>query len=577
MKKNFRKILCSLVAMATMLLCVSVSAAEPTMNMQWRGDYSDNSKPKLVVEFSSPVSYLQQVTAVVYKANVAEPSFADYIRAQEITVNGNAKTEIAFNIGTSFNATDKAYKVALQGSGYQSGESFEAQTVYALTASDINGTSGLLTRLNSASSSNIMSVMDELLLPLQLTEETDTARETKRAGILVDIRTSDYEGSYKTLEDARTAWWVSDIIAFITDTGASASDIKNRIDDNAELLGIDTTDADYVAFADELCQDLIDYGYLYNNGAGIKSLKDLQGAVSEYLGVIAINNASDTEITGIFNKYKSHFDIPSETMTKYNGLSSVSQGMVIGQLYNQSFANPPALVSAFVTATNGMSSGQTGTPGVVIPGLGGGTQGGGPSSSVTGGALAPTTPVTPTPTGFKDVASNHWAYSYVTELSQKGIISGYDDNTFRPNNSVTREEFVKMIVGASGLYKADAQCEFTDVPQNAWYYPYVASAYVNEIVSGVTDTEFGVGSNITRQDVAVIAARILKRFKDNVTIPESTTLTDIDTVSDYATDSVKLLNGMGIINGYDDGSFMPKNTLTRAEAATIICKLINSL
>lgn len=563
--------------MATMLLCVSVSAATPTMNMDWRGDYSDNSKPKLVVEFSSPVSYLQQVTAVVYKASVTNPTFGDYIRAQEITVNGNAKTEITFNIGTAFNATDKAYKVALQGSGYQSGESFEAQTVYALTASDINGTSGLLARLNNAPSSSIMGVMNELLLPLQLTPEAD-GRRAKRAGILVDVRTSDYEGSFKNLEDVRTAWWVSDIIAFITDTGATSSDIKSRIDDNADLLGIDTTDADYVAYADELCQDLIDYGRLYNNGAGIKSLKDLQGAVSEYLGVIAVNNASDTEITDVFNKYKEHFDIPAETLTKYNGLGTVSQGMVIGQLYNQGFAKPSDLVSAFVTATNGMSSGQTGTdtPIVIVPGATGGT-GGSPSASVTGGATAPTAPVAPTPTGFIDVPASHWANPYVTELAKKDIISGYDDNTFRPNNSVTREEFVKMIVGASGLYKADAQCEFEDVPSDAWHYSYIASAYVNEIVSGVTDTEFGVGSKITRQDVAVIAARIIKRFKGDVAIPETTTLTDIDTVSDYAADSVKLLNGMEIINGYDDGSFMPKNTLTRAEAATIICKLINSL
>ncbi len=576
MKKNFRKILCSLIAVVMMLLCVSVSAAEPTMNITWRGDYSDNAKPKLVVEFSSPVSYLQQVTAVVYKANVTNPSFADYIRAQEITVNGNAKTEITFNIGTSFNATDKAYKVALQGSGYQSDISFEAQTVYALTASDINGTTGLLARLNSASSASIMSVMDELLLPLQLAEEADATRKTKRAGILVDIRTSDYDGSFKTLEDVRAAWLVSDIIAFITDTDSTATDIKNIIDGNADILGIDISDADYIAHSVELCQDLIDYGYLYNNGNGIKSLKDLQGAVKEYLGVIAINNATDTTITNVFNKYKSNFSIPTETMTKYDALSAVSKGMVIGQLYSKNFAKPSDLVSAFTTATDGMAGGIPGTviPGVVVPGATGGS----PSNSMSGGApSAPVTPVTPAPTGFSDVPASHWANPYVTELAKKDIISGYDDNTFKPNNSVTREEFVKMIVGAAGLYKADAQCEFTDVAQNAWFYPYIASAYAYELVSGVTDAEFGVGTKITRQDVAVIASRIIKKFKNDTVIPTETTLTDIDTVSDYAQDSVKLLNGMGIINGYDDGSFMPKNTLTRAEAATIIYKLINSL
>lgn len=574
MKKYLKIFICSLVCF--LLATASVSAATPTMNMNWHGDYSDNSKPKLVVELSSPVSYLQQVTAVVYPSSVTTPSFSDYIRAQEITVNGNTATEIIFNTGSSFTSPDKSYKVVLQGSGYQSDISFEAQTVYMLAASDINGTSGLLARLNSASSSTIMSVMDELLLPLQLAPENDNARKTKRAGILTDIRTSDYDGAFGTLEDARAAWLVSDIIAFITDEDSTATDIKSIVDGNSDILGIDIADEDYITHSLELCQDLIDYGYLYNNSNGIKSLKDLQGAVREYLGVIAINNATDTTITNVFNKYKSDFSIPTETMTKYDALSAVSKGMVIGQLYSKNFAKPSDLVSAFKTATDGMSGNTPGTvvPGVIVPGATGGST----SNSMSGGApSAPVTPVTPVTEGFTDVPASHWANPYVTELAKKDIISGYDDNTFKPNNSVTREEFVKMIVGASGLYKADAQCEFGDVPADAWFYQYIASAYANEIVSGVTDTAFGVGSKITRQDVAVIAARIIKRFNSDATAPSETTLTDIDTVSDYAVESVKLLNGMGIINGYDDGSFMPKNTLTRAEAATIICKLIKSL
>ena len=115
------------------------------------------------------------------------------------------------------------------------------------------------------------------------------------------------------------------------------------------------------------------------------------------------------------------------------------------------------------------------------------------------------------------------------------------------------------------------------MPRTAWYYEFLASAYKAGVVSGITDESFGVGRNITRQDVAVIAARIIEYLKPGTTVPADTTLTDIDTVSDYAVSSVKLLNGMGIINGFDDGSFMPHNALTRAEAATIISKLAENL
>ena len=124
---------------------------------------------------------------------------------------------------------------------------------------------------------------------------------------------------------------------------------------------------------------------------------------------------------------------------------------------------------------------------------------------------------------------------------------------------------------------SSAQCEFADVANDAWFYSYVASGFEKGIISGVTDTEFGIGRNITRQDVAVIAARILTYLEAEIPELTEVTLTDIDTVSDYAQESVKLLNGIGIIGGFDDGSFMPHNALTRAEAAAIISRLTANL
>ena len=247
-------------------------------------------------------------------------------------------------------------------------------------------------------------------------------------------------------------------------------------------------------------------------------------------------------------------------------------------MHQKNFERVAELVNAFTTALSDVKSDNNipGTPIIIVP-SGGGTTSGGGGGATTGAVSAPTTPEKPSAKDFKDVSSSHWAYQYVTRLAEKGIIGGYDDNTYKPEKNVTREEFVKMIVNATGLYDASATCEFGDVNTTDWHYVYVASAFKNEIISGTDEGMFGAGKNITRQDVAVIAARLLKSFRDILPETGETTLTDFASVGDYAQDSVKLLSAMGIINGFDDGTFRPHNVLTRAEAATIISKLIDEL
>lgn len=582
MKKIFKTVVCTLICL---MMSIAGARAAETIELEWRGDYSDSANPKLVVTFSSPAQYQQQVIAVIYPASDTTPTFEEYLRMSEITVNGSEQKTIVFDITDEFNQSNFDYKIELQGSGYKHNVSSATEPVYLINPERILGGTGLISEIKNSTETTFHGVLEKVMAPLQLEPETDPDIKARKTAIVYGLK-----DTFSTLEDVRNAWHIADVLTYISGGETStAAGVAQRFISNADILGIDVTDADFKMYVDEdpladdegdeiadsnaLCEQILIHAPLYNGAKGVQSVSELQDLIGEVLGLIVINNSSEDSIQQAFNKYKDYFDISSDTRIAYSRLGA-NQSKALKAIYKKNFTSPALLVSAFTTAVNTLSAGGgTGdTQGTIQPDN---------SDNSDGTTIsAPSVPIVPNVpsgvTGFKDVSASHWAHSYVTELVNKGIISGYDDNTFRPSSNVTREEFIKMIVGAAGLYSNDAECDFADVPNNAWYYRYVASAFVNEIVNGVTDTMFGIGQNITRQDVAVIGARILARFEKETT-ENNVTLTDFDTVSDYAQDSVKLLNSMGIINGFDDGSFKPHNALTRAEAATIICKLINSL
>lgn len=189
------------------------------------------------------------------------------------------------------------------------------------------------------------------------------------------------------------------------------------------------------------------------------------------------------------------------------------------------------------------------------------------SPSVSAGSSTTVTPPVTERIYFKDLSSGHWAYESIMSLVDKKVVSGYDDNTFRPNNAVTREEFVKMLLLATDNYSSGYDSEFSDVPADSWYYTYVSCAYSNGIVEGIEDDVFGSGVNISRQDAAVMICRALSIESENI---DETAFGDFEKISDYAKNAVTALWERGVIDGDDNGYFNPKNNITRAEVSKIL-------
>ena len=202
--------------------------------------------------------------------------------------------------------------------------------------------------------------------------------------------------------------------------------------------------------------------------------------------------------------------------------------------------------------------------------IGGGSSPAGPSA---GGPTAPVpevTPVAPKYT-YSDVTPSHWAYNAIEDLTKRRIVDGNDDGTFGPDDSITREAFVKMLITAMNKPVSRYDTPFTDVSDGAWYYDYVATAVNSGIVNGIEDDFFGVGYNITRQDICVL---ICRAFYEGQTA-EDASCNDFREVSDYAKTAVSVMYKNGILQGDDDGNFNPKATASRAEVAAIFSRLLS--
>ena len=169
---------------------------------------------------------------------------------------------------------------------------------------------------------------------------------------------------------------------------------------------------------------------------------------------------------------------------------------------------------------------------------------------------------------FSDVPKSHWANKAVNLLNEKNVISGYPDGTFLPSNLITRAEFTKLTaIFASGLEKGDL-INFSDVNESDWFYTYVSDASAYGVVSGIGDGIFEPYANIKREDAALIVYRLLDALGKAPI--GSKVFSDRSEISGYARSAISALGSSGIVSGTGNGSFKPKDFITRAEAAQLL-------
>lgn len=181
--------------------------------------------------------------------------------------------------------------------------------------------------------------------------------------------------------------------------------------------------------------------------------------------------------------------------------------------------------------------------------------------------------------GFLDLDEAPWAKTSINYMYSLGVVSGKSDTQFAPNDSVTREEFAVMVVRAFGFGTGDVNAlNFYDVDKNSWYAPYLAKAYEKGIITGIDENNFGIGQNITREQIAAILQRAVEKTdKDLVAVKQRIGFVDFDQISSYAYDAVRNLAMAEVINGTGNDKFSPKKNATRAEAVVMLCRLLTNI
>lgn len=238
-----------------------------------------------------------------------------------------------------------------------------------------------------------------------------------------------------------------------------------------------------------------------------------------------------------------------------------------------------SIAAAIAAASKKAHDEETSVKGSVVTGGGrGGSGSGGKASAVYEVTGAPEQPPVIQPPAadqklsalYQDMQQAAWAGAYVRRLTEKGVLSGDGNGYFRPNDSIKREEFIKMLMAAFEMTAGGGKAPFTDVPEGNWAEPYIKAAYDNGIVTGRDDGRFGFGERLTREEMAVLCYRMIKdRSGKRFEYPQ-----DLDMVSDYAKEAVCSLYGSGLLTGDETGAFSPRRCATRAEVCKVLCGIM---
>ena len=177
---------------------------------------------------------------------------------------------------------------------------------------------------------------------------------------------------------------------------------------------------------------------------------------------------------------------------------------------------------------------------------------------------------------FGDLGSAEWARKSIEVIASKGIINGTGANTYSPAASVTRADYLILLVKTLGL-TADFTDNFDDVQPGAYYYETLGIAKKLGLAAGIGANCFNPEKNISRQDMMVLTARALEKYKALKSAGDTTVLSkfkDKGEIADYAANSLATLVKEGLIAGTGD-RLNPRARTTRAEAAAFLYRIYN--
>ena len=173
---------------------------------------------------------------------------------------------------------------------------------------------------------------------------------------------------------------------------------------------------------------------------------------------------------------------------------------------------------------------------------------------------------------FGDVQKNDWYYESVKYVYENNLMQGTDIG-FEQDSKMTRAMLVTTLYRMQNSEKVNAIHNFSDVPEGFWYTDAVTWAVANNIVNGVSETEFMPEQEVTREQMALMIWRYAKLLGIDVSnVSNIEIYADANEISDWALDAINWANAVSLLNGTDTTTLSPKDTATRAQVATIIMR-----
>lgn len=170
----------------------------------------------------------------------------------------------------------------------------------------------------------------------------------------------------------------------------------------------------------------------------------------------------------------------------------------------------------------------------------------------------------------------HWAENQITNWVERGLAKGYQDGNFIPNKTITRAEFITLINRAFGMNKSETVSS-SDVQLTDWFYNEFCKAKAAGYISGYQDGTMKPNNSISRQEVAAIISKLLGMEECDKLEAVLKSFSDKDSMPQWSKNAIASISTKGFMNGYPDKSFQPSKSITRAEAIATLDRVVGNL
>ena len=535
-------------------LAVALSGISAFAKTSQTGDFEITSSGSISAKNGEEITIAVYYPDKTY-TDLLNADIGDYtkilLRRDQTTVGERGKYEFKFKVG---NIPTGEYTVRISKTNAKTADDV---VVEKLVYSNPNDYKTAVEALNKAASViELKNIIDTYSMALGI----DLSNETDSDAVLTIMLNSVKAEKLKS-DDAKSVQNCFNLSKLVAELNSSKTEnINNKI----TVLDLSKCGLDGYYTKSYVNEDVQKNLTSRVSGKNFDSIPKLYKSLCEqFVLAVVEKSGSNSAIKEVIDGFS------EEIGASVSGFSERNLSELSGQNYND--------YSALKSAIDNIKSSNSGSSS-----SSGGNRGGGSGGSIGGTKTYPT--VVPD-TDNKDIELNYyvfddldgveWAREPICKLAEMGVLRGKEYRLFYPNDNITREEFVKMLTVAYKLNIENKTAKFTDVNADDWFMPYVAAAFENGIVNGVSDDMFGTGQNITRQDLAVMAYNAALKNGVEFNTEGVQKFSDDDKISDYAKTAVYALKSQDIVNGIDGKNFAPQDTATRAEAAKILYALIS--